>query len=173
MTAIDTINALPEATFVERFGSLFEHSPWVAERVLSERPFSDAAAMIAAMNTVVASAGADAQLALVRVHPELARKVGVDPDLTRASQGEQASAGLDRLAPEEFARFGDLNARYREKFAMPFVICVRLVTKAEILSEMARRVELTPEAELQTALRQIGLIAGLRLSDFVQDMEQA
>jgi len=171
MTAIDTINALPDAVFVAQFGALFEHSPWVAERAAPLRPFADADAMIAAMVGIVADAGPEAQIALVRAHPELARKVGVDPDLTRASQSEQASAGLDRLTPDEFARFGELNTRYRDTFAMPFVICVRLVDKATILSEMARRVELSPQDEVRTALQQIGLIAGLRLADIMSGME--
>ncbi|GBQ67339.1 hypothetical protein AA103196_1659 [Ameyamaea chiangmaiensis NBRC 103196] len=165
MTAMDKVNALGPEAFIDAFGTLYEHSPWVAEGAASARPFSDAEAMIAAMNDVVAQAGEAAQRALVRAHPELARRVGVDPDLTQASREEQRSAGLDRLLPEEFARFSALNAAYREKFDMPFVICVRLTDKAGILVAMEHRLTLSPVQELHTALEQIGHIAGLRLKD--------
>lgn len=159
------VNEMAPARFVERFGALYEHSPWVAERAAGLRPFGDSGAMLAAMNGVLARATTEEKLALVRAHPELARRAGLDPDLTRASQAEQASAGLDRLTPEEYARFNSLNDGYAARFGMPFVICVRLSDKALILSEMTRRLVHTPEQELETAIAEIGKIAGLRLAD--------
>jgi 2-oxo-4-hydroxy-4-carboxy--5-ureidoimidazoline (OHCU) decarboxylase len=35
------INELDQAAFVERFGSLFEHSPWVAEAAFRDRPIAN------------------------------------------------------------------------------------------------------------------------------------
>jgi 2-oxo-4-hydroxy-4-carboxy-5-ureidoimidazoline decarboxylase len=162
---MNRINAMDAAAFVAAFGALYEHSPWVAARAAALRPFADPAAMLAAMNGVLDHATGAEKLALVRAHPELARRAGLDPTLTRASAAEQESAGLDRLAPEEYARFNRLNESYAARFAMPFVICVRLSDKAFILSEMDRRLAHTPEQEVRAAIVEIGKIAGLRLGD--------
>ncbi|WP_323991145.1 MULTISPECIES: 2-oxo-4-hydroxy-4-carboxy-5-ureidoimidazoline decarboxylase [Nguyenibacter] len=162
---MNRVNAMAPADFVATFGHLFEHSPWVAERAAALRPFATPDAMLLAMTGVLDRAADDEKLALVRAHPELARRAGLDPTLTQASAAEQASAGLDRLTPDEYARFNRLNDAYAARFAMPFVICVRLSDKDVILSEMERRVAHTPQAELQAAIVEIGKIAGLRLAD--------
>ncbi|GBQ85636.1 2-oxo-4-hydroxy-4-carboxy-5-ureidoimidazoline decarboxylase [Gluconobacter albidus] len=170
---ISDVNALSAEAFVAQFGGLYEHSPWVAEGALKARPFADVDAMLSAFAQVVRSAGAEAQLALVRAHPELGHRAGIDPDLTEHSASEQASAGLDRLTPAEYERFRGLNDAYRARFSMPFVICVRKVAapgkaaKTVIMDEMERRLAGAPEQELTEALTQIDAIAGLRLKDLV------
>ncbi|MBM3097418.1 2-oxo-4-hydroxy-4-carboxy-5-ureidoimidazoline decarboxylase [Gluconobacter cerinus] len=167
------VNAMTSDVFVQTFGGLYEHSPWVAEGALAARPFAGVEAMLAAFSDVVRNAGEEAQLALVRAHPELGHRAGIDPDLTAESASEQASAGLDRLTPAEYERFKTLNAAYGTAFSMPFVICVRKVAapgqvaKTVIMDEMERRLGGAPEAELKEALSQIDAIAGLRLKDLV------
>ena len=141
---------------------LFEHSPWVEARA-DARPSSGD--RWADLMTVLNEASEDERLALIRAHPELAGKAGVDGTLTAASAAEQASAGLDRLMQAEFDRFHALNAAYRDKFAMPFIICVRLTDKAGILAAMERRLGNSREEEVATAIEQIGHIARLRLED--------
>ena len=140
--------------------ALFEHSPWVEARADAQPASGNRHADLMA---VVHAATPEEQLALIRAHPELAGKAAIDQTLTDASAAEQASAGLDRLSPEEFARFHALNAAYREKFDFPFIICVRLTDKAGILAAMEARLMNTPEAEIETALAQIGEIVRLRL----------
>ena len=136
---------------------LFEHSPWIEERAASRRH--------ADLMAVVHAATRDEQLALIRAHPELAGKAAIDRTLTEASAAEQASAGLDRLTPTEFERFHALNTAYRARFGFPFIICVRLTDKAGILAAMEQRLANDREAEIATALRQIGEIVRLRLAD--------
>ena len=142
--------------------ALFEHSPWVEERADARPSSGDRHADLMA---VLYDATPEEQLALIRAHPELAGKAAIDRTLTDASAAEQASAGLDRLTPEEYDRFHALNAAYRTRFAMPFIICVRLADKAGILSEMERRLGNTRDEEIATALAQIGEIVRLRLQD--------
>ena len=141
---------------------LFEHSPWVEARA-DARPSSGD--RWADLMTVLNEASEDERLALIRAHPELAGKAAVDGTLTAASAAEQAAAGLDRLTQAEFDRFHALNAAYRDKFAMPFIICVRLTDKAGILAAMERRLGNSREEEVATAIEQIGHIARLRLED--------
>jgi 2-oxo-4-hydroxy-4-carboxy-5-ureidoimidazoline decarboxylase len=159
---LDHLNACSRETFVGELCDVFEYSPWVAEATFAVRPFATVGALHDAMMEAVYQAPRERQLALVRSHPELGSKVGT-AGLTAASRAEQGGLGLDRLSEEEFLRFGRLNATYRERFAMPFVICVRRHTRDSILRQFERRVANDAETELRTALAEIGLITRLRL----------
>ncbi len=165
---IDAINALADEDFVGRFGFLFEHSPWIVIEAGKRRPFADLAAMETAMADVVAEAHVHDQIKLLRAHPELASKAAIDKRLTDASNAEQASAGLDRLSPDEFDRFHDLNRRYRERFGFPFIICVRLTDKQGILAAMRQRLGHDEAQEIAAAHAEIGKIVHLRLMDVVE-----
>ena len=52
---------------------------------------------------------------------------------------------------------------YRERFGIPFIICVRRHTRDSILDRFERRLANNAETELATALHEIGLITRLRL----------
>lgn len=156
------VNALDAAAFVARFGMLFEHSPWVVERAAALRPFDD---LHRGLMCAVHAASLDEQLALIRAHPELAGKAAIDRMLTDASAAEQGSVGLDRMTPDEYARFHDLNVAYLDRFGFPFVICVRRTDKPGILAAMSRRMENDRASEIVTALDEIGAIVRLRLED--------
>ena len=142
--------------------ALFEQSPWVEARADGRPSSGDRHADLMA---VVAEATEEERLALIRAHPELAGKAAIDGRLTQASAAEQASVGLDRLTAEEFARFHELNRAYRARFGFPFIICVRLTDKAGILAAMERRLSHEREAEIATAIAEIGQIVRLRLAD--------
>ena len=152
------------ALFTELFGSVFEHTPAIAERALASGPVPDDAAglhraLVAQMRTL-SSAEQDV---LIRSHPDLAGRLALSGRLTAASTGEQASAGLDRLTAEELARFSALNGAYREKFGFPFIVAVKGLTKADILSAFETRLSHDPARERVVALDQIERIALLRL----------
>jgi OHCU decarboxylase len=155
------IDELDRGAFVERFGPLFEHSPWVAEQAWADRPFPDADALFDALERAMYAAPRERQLALIRAHPDLAGRAAVE--LTDSSQEEQASAGLDRLTAEEYAQFQRTNSAYRDRFGFPFVVCVREHTKESILRAAADRLAHAPEQEVDVALAEIAKIARLRL----------
>jgi len=157
------IPANDRAGFVEEFGHLFEHSPWVVERAWEKRPFADADALHLAFMDAVNQATEEERLALLRAHPEL----GVKQALTEASESEQQGAGLKALSAEEFARFARLNAAYRDKFGFPFIICVRLQTKASIFEAFEQRLLHEAVAERAIAIAEVGNIARLRMLDLL------
>ena len=162
----ETVLALSQADqahFVKVLGGIFEHSPWVAEIAWRERPFATIDALHAAMVEAVRAAEVEAQLALICAHPELAGKEAASGTLTRQSQTEQASAGLDRCTAEELARLRALNKAYGEKFGFPFVMAVKHRSKHEILAALATRIANGREEEFQSCLMQIGKIGRLRL----------
>jgi adenine deaminase len=149
-------------TFVARFGALYEHSPWVAERAWQPEGFDSVDDLDAALRSAMYGASDEAKLALIRAHPDLGEKAGV---LTEHSRSEQAGLGLDRLSPAEYERFMAATAAYREKFGIPFVVCVREHTTASILAGADARLGNTRDVEIETALGEIAKIARLRLQD--------
>ena len=157
------VNALDREAFAARFGGIFEHSAWVAERAWAARPFADLRTLHDAMVEAMRAGSVEEKTALLRAHPELAGRGAKEGRLTAASTGEQKSAGLDRLSPEEMRRLAELNAAYRAKFGFPFIIAVRARTKGEILSEFARRLARAPAEERETALAEVETIARIRL----------
>lgn len=163
MVKVEELNALEPEEFTHLLGPLFEHSPWVAARTAAKRPFSDRDELHAALCETVMKASHDEKLALIRAHPDL---VGREV-LTRESRTEQTNAGLGQLSVEEIERFGEYNARYREKFGFPFVICARLNKKQAILDTFFIRLQNSHEQEVETASREIFKIAQLRLQDLV------
>ncbi|CAN7250286.1 2-oxo-4-hydroxy-4-carboxy-5-ureidoimidazoline decarboxylase [Cupriavidus necator] len=164
---IAQLNTMPVAEFVQVLGGIYEHSPWFAEAAAAQRPFADGAALAQALRKAVDEAGEAAQLKLVRAHPELAGKAAVRGELTAESTREQSGAGLNLCTPEEFDRLQSLNAAYNQKFGFPFILAVRGYDRHGIIAEFARRLENTPQQELQTCINQIHRIAQFRLDDLV------
>jgi OHCU decarboxylase len=154
-----------QEAFVERYGPLFEHSPWVAEEAYHRGPFADRGALAQALERAMYAAPRERQLELIRAHPDLAGRAAVEGTLTASSQREQAAAGLDRLTPGEYETFTRTNAAYRERFGFPFVVCAREHTKESILRTAADRLRNDPDKEVGIALQEIAKIARLRLKD--------
>ena len=160
---LDDLNRADAGGFTEALGAIYEHSPWIAARAASARPFGDGAALHAAMADVVAGASEAEQLGLVRAHPDLAGRLARAGGLQSSSAAEQAGLGLDRLPDEEFEQFDTLNRSYRERFGFPFVIAVRRHTRASVLAAFRRRLQHDSAEELRTALAEINMIARFRL----------
>ena len=164
------LNAASPAEAALLLDGLYEHSPWIAERALAQRPFTSLAHLKHAMTEVLAQAGVEAQLGLIRAHPELAGKAMVSQTLTAESTNEQNKAGLTQCTPEELTHIGQLNAEYKAKFGWPFILAVRGprgvgLSKQQILAAYARRLHGHPDFERQECLRQIHRIVEIRLND--------
>jgi len=164
---LETLNAADAAQFTAALGDIFEHAPWVAEAAHGSRPFSTLAALYAAMTQAVSAAAPERQLALIRAHPDLAGKAARAGTMAPASVAEQASAGLDRLSEQDFARFHQLNDAYRKRFGFPFIVCVRRHGKDSILRQFERRLQHDQATESDAALAEVFRIAALRLDQRV------
>jgi OHCU decarboxylase len=165
--ALEDLNSLPADEFVARLAGIFEHSPWVAQRVEGARPFDSRQQLIEAMRAAVDEASPEEQLALIRAHPKLGLIGRRRAELTEASSREQHRAGLDACTPEEAARMETLNAEYLEKFSVPFIVAVRGHNPASIIANCERRMRNDWPLERRTALHEIGLIAEYRLAEAV------
>ena len=158
---LDDLNEADEETFVDALGDVYETSPWVAERVVADRPFDSVEDLHEHMAGAVRDASAEHKLALLRAHPDL----GEQTEMTDASEREQASAGLDELSPEQYETFQRLNETYRDRFGFPFIMAVKGASPDEIRAAMEERIDNSEATEFRTALDQVHEIARLRLEE--------
>ena len=160
-------STLDEDAFVACYGDVYELSPWIARQAhrqgLGEG--DDTPAVLATrLAAVFDAADAEAQLKVLRAHPDLAGKLAVGEALTADSSAEQAGAGLDQCTAEEFERFQELNEEYKARFRFPFILAVRGLHRRDILAAFEARVSNDPETERATAVAQVNRIAALRLA---------
>ena len=162
------LNRLSKPDFTQKLGEIFEHAPWVAEGAYESRPFASILSLHQAMTAVIIAAPHAVKLGLIRNHPELAGKAALAGELTTASTNEQKGAGLDHCSPQEYAELTALNRAYTEKFAMPFVIAVRGLTRVDIIAAVRRRIDNNPAEEESEALSQIYRIGRFRLEALIE-----
>ena len=149
--------------FIERYGGVYEHSAWVAERVFDEVGAVAGEELNTLLQECVDNASRDERLALIRAHPDLAGKAAVAGELTADSTSEQTSAGIDQCSPEEFEKFTEFNDAYKARFDFPFVMAVKNSNRKAILEAFEQRLKNSTEEEFETAIAEIHKIAALRL----------
>lgn len=164
------MSVVDKQAFVQRYGGIYEHSPWVAEEAWDRMCEPEEEGSVAdVMAKSVDKASDEKKLELIRAHPDLAGRAAVSGTLTAESGDEQASAGIDRCTPEEFERFQEYNAQYKEKFGFPFVMAVRNSNRHSILAAFKERLQNDPDIEFARAIAEIHKIARLRLEALEQD----
>lgn len=156
--------------FVAKFGGIYEHSPWIAERVhdgemgaIHDTP----AGLAARMAQIFRQANDQERLGVLLAHPDLAGKLAAAKRLTADSTAEQASAGLDSLTDAERIEFERLNTAYTTQHGFPFIIAVRDYDKAGIMAAMHRRIDNDTRTERAQAERQVARIGELRLEQLL------
>lgn len=157
-------------TFVSKYGSIFEHSPWIAEGAFElelGRAHDTAIGLHNALCRIFRSANEEQRLGVLTAHPDLAGKLAQANSLTAESTAEQAAAGLDYLTDEEKATFTKLNEEYVSKHGFPFIIAVRDHDKASILNAFHRRINNDRATEFAEACKQVERIADFRLMDIL------
>jgi 2-oxo-4-hydroxy-4-carboxy-5-ureidoimidazoline decarboxylase len=161
------LNDMDRAAFVVVLGDIFEHAQWIVEAGHARRPFASVTALHDAMLSVVAASPPDEVTRFLNNHPDLAGPTAGAPAMTAHSTAEQNGAGLGSLTMAEVARLAEWNARYRDKFEFPFIICVRRHSKESIFAKFERRLAREPAVERHTALAEIARITALRLVEKV------
>lgn len=161
------LSDLDQAAFTRQLADIFEHSPWVAERVWEHRPFPTLDALHQQMVDIVGQASDSEKRALILAHPELAGKQAQSGTLTPSSAQEQRGAGLDQCSPEELHRLRTLNTRYQDKFGFPFIIAVKGRDRYQIMDAIEHRLAQSSDIEFQTCLDEIAQIARFRLQALI------
>jgi 2-oxo-4-hydroxy-4-carboxy-5-ureidoimidazoline decarboxylase len=134
---------------------------WVAE-VAAASPFDDLDALLAvAAEAAIPLAPAEVEEALAH-HPRIGEKPAAGATGADHSRREQASPDADD--PSLAARMAAGNAAYEARFGRIFLIRALGRSRAEILAELERRMNLDPADELVVVGEQLREIALLRLT---------
>ena len=160
---INKINKLSKSEFIKVFANIFENARWIAEELYNQKPFDNFEELSSKMLNIFETATKEKQLKILNAHPDLANKAKINL-LTPDSLKEQTIVGLDQCTEEEFNEFGKLNDSYK-KFGFPFILAVKGKTKIEILNNFKKRISSDPETEFDEAIKQVKLIASLRLEE--------
>ena len=168
--SIGALQALDHTGFVAHLGGVVEHSPWVVERAWAQAPFAGFNGLYDALARCIHDAARPEQIALLRVHPELAGREAVAGTMTPDSSAEQARLGLMALSPQAMARLTALNRAYQDRFGFPFIVALRLHDSLESVL-LAGEVRLTHDldTELPMALSQVCEVMRGRLARAVLD----
>jgi allantoate deiminase/N-carbamoyl-L-amino-acid hydrolase len=169
MIELEHLNRATAPEFVAALGAIFEHSPWVAQRVADSRPFKSSIELHKAMTQAVMHAPVELQTVLIRAHPELAGRAAQRGELTAASIGEQKGAGLSACTESQLQRLTALNLQYRERFHMPFILAVKGHTPDSVIAALTQRVAHEAAHEHGIALNEICRIAHFRLADLIEE----
>ncbi|MCM3126779.1 2-oxo-4-hydroxy-4-carboxy-5-ureidoimidazoline decarboxylase [Paenibacillus provencensis] len=162
---MDDVNSYTKEQFTEAFGTLFEHSPWVAEESYSKKPFTSMVQLHEQMKSTVESADTERKLILLRNHPDLGARIA----MSNHSVQEQAGAGLQTLSEVQHSILSELNQKYTQTFEFPFIIAVKGKSADEIIAAIKERVHNSYETEFDTALREVYLISWYRLDAWMKE----
>lgn len=168
MMTVKDIVALGKEDLVSKLGNVYEHSPWVAEALADQNlSITSVTELATAMKQIVEDASEEKKMDLIRSHPDLCQKVEKLSSLTKESQAEQSSAGLQSLTDNEMEIFTKTNDAYVAKFGFPFILAVRNVTKQRVLAALQGRVKNSKEDEIVSAMMEIHKIAWMRILSMV------
>jgi 2-oxo-4-hydroxy-4-carboxy-5-ureidoimidazoline decarboxylase len=169
MMKLETLNQMSDGEFTDVLGSIYEHSPWVAEAVAVKRPFASVDELADAMKEVINQSDDDTRITLLRAHPEFAGKAAMSGELTDASTREQGSLSLNNLPSDQHKRMQEINRRFMQKFGFPGIVAVRMQKSVDgIFALLEQRLQNSPEQEVPAAIAQVHLIAGCRLQDLIE-----
>ncbi len=160
MVALEALNGADPTDFAAALDGVFEHAPWVAERTARGRPFATVARLHDALMATVEAAAPDQIVGFLNAHPDLSGRA-IPPDLTADSTAEQV--GLSMSAAPGAVDLPSLNRAYRDRFGIPFIICVARHTPENILRTLRARLAADPAQERTIAIAEIRHITRLRL----------
>ncbi|KAL7526463.1 hypothetical protein ACHAXR_001502 [Thalassiosira sp. AJA248-18] len=190
---LNLLLSLPPADFHAHIGGIYENTPWVVEKFYNDNlsPTLDPSIVASTKDRIsnvkilfdeikqyVKEGGREAQLELLRSHPDLCLKLGPpsekssdadnksnssSEEITQESRQEQGRAGLSTLTAEERTKFHEFNNQYKARFQFPFILAVRNASKYTVLSALEGRVNSSIEEEIACALSQVDKIAWMRL----------
>ncbi len=155
--------------FIRAFGAIYEHSPWMAEKLYDTGLTSNhnkCENLTQAFQQLFSNQPKTRQLEVIKAHPDLAGKLAINNELSAHSSNEQNSAGLDQCSTEEFETFKHYNQNYKAKFDFPFIKAVKGQNRRTILKEFEQRLDNSYQQEFATALSEINKIADFRLQDW-------
>lgn len=169
MVTLDDVNGFDRDTFVSTFAPLFNNTSWPLEHAHAAGPFGTVQELRNAVQDAVLTAPRGLQDTLIVEYPSTADLL-LDPEALQRASGFAGSLALEEMDDVEQEQLRDLSAHYRERFDMPFVVCLgRLDSRSQILNEGVRRLENSPEQEHLQLLGEVVEIASDRFNNLIAD----
>ena len=156
------LNSFEQEDFTQALSALFEGRPWIINRAWASRPFVSFEQLYNVLCHIMYHAPLMLQLELLQAHPELASSL---KSLSAASQSEQGVTSLQSLSPGDLNELVRLNRMYRERFAFPFILCMRAHPEADILAILRTRLQNSLGQEQTIALHEVAKICAYRFAD--------
>ena len=161
-------NLLPHAEAVASLLSCCGSLSW-AERLASQRPFSDGTALAVAADEVWRSLPSADWLAAFRSHPRIGESSAETPSGARSAQwSRQEQQDFAAGRPDAKTAFAEANLAYEHKFGYIFIVCATGKSAAEMMEILRRRMHNDPDTELLAAAEQQRQIMQLRLKKWLQ-----
>ncbi len=158
---VAVFNGLPPEEAERRLRECFSHSSWAAA-VVAGRPYRDRTALIAAAQAAWKDLGDADWRAVFESHPRIGERGGHAP---AASEREQTVAS--RAAPETLAALSAENRAYEARYGHVFLIAAAGRTGEEILADLRRRMNHSPQEEFDVAKRELRKISRMRIEKMV------
>jgi OHCU decarboxylase len=154
------LNALNEPDFAAALRPLFEAADPLARALHAQRPFASYDDLLERAERIARRLPQDEQIQVLDAHPRIGERPEAVSALSYREQGYDGEAGLpaDELR-QVYADLAELNEAYERRFGFRFVVFVNKRPKSTILDVLRKRLGNTRETELQTALRDLFLIA--------------
>lgn len=138
---------------------------WI-DAVAQGRPYADVDACLSVARTGAHPLSPEEIESAMAHHPRIGERAGGDS--VEARQSRQEQAGLGSLEGSVSERLAEGNKAYEERFDRVFLIRAAGRTPEEILAELERRMQNSPEDELTETGEQLEQIAALRLEGILR-----
>ncbi|MCU1542213.1 MAG: hypothetical protein JWM50_78 [Microbacteriaceae bacterium] len=132
---------------------------WIDE-VAAQQPFASAAELLSVATAAATPLSPSEIDEAIAHHPRIGEKQVGEGRSQQFSRAEQSALGDDVSLQEQIAAG---NAAYEERFGRVFIVRAAGRTRADILGELTRRLELPNATELEIVGEQLREIALLRL----------
>jgi 2-oxo-4-hydroxy-4-carboxy-5-ureidoimidazoline decarboxylase len=159
-------NALPPAAAEAELLACCSSPRWAAA-VAALRPFRDLDHLQEAADKAWWALDEGDWFAAFEAHPRIGERAAGEGAHARWSTAEQADAQrADQTVRDEIARG---NVDYELRFGHVFLICASGRSGEEILAELRRRLDSSPETELRTAAAEQAKITRLRVERMLDE----
>lgn len=164
------VNEMDKDTFVKTFMSLYNGATWPLERAWDRRPFADVGELKEVLQDAALAASVADQDALLRNYPDITEMLIADEEHARAISQDVGSFALGDIEGDQRDQLEELSASYRDKFGLPFVVCLERMDSVDAIIEQGlHRLENSPALERIVAIGEVGEVVSDRFDIMLAD----
>lgn len=158
---MESFNSAPEDELRPLLTECLAVPRWV-DAIVAGRPYASMDALLAASHVAAQGLSDEEVLGAIAGHPRIGERQktgGVSAKWSRSEQSGVDSSQADRLAAA--------NAAYEDRFGHIYLVCATGLSGAEMLDNLAGRMDNPPDVELRVVNDELAKIAALRLQKLI------